>query len=51
MDRACSTYGERKGTYRVLVGNLKERNRRPRRRCEDNIKMEIQDVGSGGWNG
>jgi hypothetical protein len=25
MDEACSTYGERIGVFRILVGNLKER--------------------------
>jgi hypothetical protein len=36
--------------YRVLVGKP-ERKRplgRPRRRCEDNIKMDHQEVGCGG---
>jgi len=35
------------GTYRVLVGKL-ERKRplgRPRRRWEDDIKMDLQEVG------
>jgi len=42
--------GERKGVYRVLVGNLvgKRRLGRPRRRWEDNIKMDLQEVGCGG---
>ena len=41
--------GEGRGIYRVLVGKL-EVNRplgRPRRRWEDNIKMDIQEVGCG----
>jgi len=41
--------GEGRGVYRVLVGKL-ERKRslgRPRRRCEDNIKMDLQEVGGG----
>ena len=41
--------GERIGVYRVLVGKL-ERKRplgRPRRRWEDNIKMDLQEVGCG----
>ena len=33
--------GEGRGVHRVLVG-------RPRRRWEDNIKMDLQDVGGGG---
>jgi hypothetical protein len=41
--------GERRGVYSVLVGKP-ERKRslpRPRRRWEDNIKMDLQDVGCG----
>jgi len=41
--------GERRGLYRVLVG--KSERRRPlgrsRRRWDDNIKMELQEVGCG----
>jgi len=43
--------GERRGVYRGLVGKP-ERKRtigRPRRRWEDNIKMDSQEVGCGGW--
>jgi hypothetical protein len=41
--------GERRGVYRILVGKS-ERKRplaRPRRRWEDNIKMDLQEVGCG----
>ena len=42
--------GERRGVYRVLVG--KPEGKRPlgrsRRRLEDNIKMDPQEVGCGG---
>jgi hypothetical protein len=44
--------GERSGVYRVWVGKL-EGNRplgRPRRRWEDNIKMDLQEVGCGGMD-
>jgi hypothetical protein len=44
--------GEGKGVYRVLVGKP-EGNRplgRPRRRWEDNIKMDLQEVGCGGMD-
>jgi len=44
--------GERKGVHRVLVGKS-ERKRplgRPRRTWEDNIKMDLQDVGCGGMD-
>jgi len=40
----------RRGLYRVMVGNLEEKRPigRPRRRWEDNIKMDLQEVGCGG---
>jgi len=43
--------GEGRGVYRVLVGKPegKRRLERPRRRWEDNIKMELQEVGCGGY--
>ena len=47
MGVACSTYGMRRSVYRVLVLKL-ERKRslgRPRSIWEDNIKMDIQEVG------
>ena len=44
--------GEGKGMYGVLVGKPKERRPlgRTRRRWEDNIKMELQEVGCGGMD-
>jgi hypothetical protein len=38
--------GEGRGAYRILVGRPEGRRPlgRPRRRCEDNIKMDIQEV-------
>jgi hypothetical protein len=41
--------GERKGVYRVLVGNPdgKRPLGRPRRRREDNINMDLREVGCG----
>jgi len=45
--------GERRGVYRALVG--KPEGKRPlgrhRHRWEDNIKMDIQEVGCGVWTG
>jgi hypothetical protein len=44
--------GEERGVYRVLVGKT-EANRplgRPRRRWEDNIRMDLQEVGCGGMD-
>jgi len=42
--------GERRGVYRVLAGKPlgKRPLGRPRRRWEDNIKMDLQEVGCGG---
>ena len=42
--------GEGRGVYRVLVGKCEGRRPlgRPRRRWEDNIKMDLQEVGCGG---
>jgi len=44
--------GERRGLYRVLVGKPEGKRplERPRRRWEDNIKMDIQDTGCGGMD-
>jgi hypothetical protein len=41
--------GEKKGAYRILVGSLEGRRPlgRPRRRSEDNIKVDLQEVGWG----
>jgi hypothetical protein len=47
--------GERRGAYRALVGKPEGRRalERPRRRWEDNIKMDLREVGWGGadWIG
>jgi len=44
--------GERRGIYTVLVGKpeVKRPLGRPTRRCEDNIKMDVQEVGRGGMD-
>jgi hypothetical protein len=41
---------ERRGVYRVLVRKIEGKRplRRPRYRWEDNIKMDLQEVGYGG---
>ena len=45
--------GEGRGVHRILVGKPKGKRplRRPRRRWEDNIKMDLQEVGGscGDW--
>jgi hypothetical protein len=45
--------GEGRGAYRVLVGRPEGRRPlgRPRRRWEDNIKMDLQEEGWGAWTG
>ena len=47
MGGACSTYGERTGAYRVLMGKPEGKKPlgRSERRWEDNIKMDLQEVG------
>jgi len=48
----CSTYRESVSVYRVLVGKHEGRRPlgRPRRRWEDNIKMDLQEVECGGMD-
>jgi hypothetical protein len=45
--------GEGRGAYRILVGRSEGRRplERSRRRWEDNIKMNLQEVGWGGGHG
>jgi hypothetical protein len=51
MCRACSTHGEKRNSYRILMGNQKERPlRKPRRRWEDNIRMDLRETGWGGMD-
>jgi hypothetical protein len=49
MGRVCSTYGERKGVYRVLVGKpeVERPLGRPRHRWDDIIKLELQELECG----
>jgi hypothetical protein len=49
MGGACSTNGEKRNAYKLLVGKP-ERKRplgRPRRRWVDNIRMDLAEVGWG----
>jgi hypothetical protein len=41
--------GKDRGVYRMLVGKPEKKRplRRPRRRWEDNIKVDLQEVGGG----
>jgi len=52
MGGTCSAYGEGRGVYRVFMGKPggKRPMGRPRRRWEDNIKMDLQEVGCGGMD-
>ena len=49
MGGACSTYGESRGLYRVLVGKPEGMKSlgKPRHRWEDNIKKNLPDVRCG----
>jgi hypothetical protein len=53
MGGACSTFEEMRGVYRILVE--RPAGRRPlerlRRRWEDNIKMDLREVGGGSLTG
>jgi hypothetical protein len=47
MGMACSTNGEKRNAYRILVGKpeVKRPLGRPRRTCVDNIKMNRREIG------
>jgi len=47
MDGACGTYGKGRGLYVVLARRPEGKRRlgRPRHRCKDTIKMDLQEVG------
>ena len=49
MGWACGAYGWGEGMYRVLLGKPEGRRPlgRPRRRCVENIRMDLQEVGCG----
>jgi hypothetical protein len=48
--RACSTNGEKRNAYKILVGNPEGRRPlgRPRRRWVNNIKMDLRGIE---WDG
>ena len=50
MGGACGEYGEGRGVHTVLVGKPEGKRPmgKPRRRWEDNIKMDLKEVGGGG---
>jgi hypothetical protein len=50
---ACSTDGEERDVYRDLVGKPEKKRPlgRPRHRHENNIRVDLQEVGCGVWTG
>jgi hypothetical protein len=46
MGRACSTHGEKRHSYRILMGWQEGKTLlgRPRYRWEDNIKIELREI-------
>jgi hypothetical protein len=49
MCRACSTNGETRNAYRILVGKPEGKRPlgKPRLILEDNIKIDLEGIGSG----
>jgi hypothetical protein len=49
MGGACSADGEERGEYQVLVGKPEKKRPmgKPMRRWEDNIRMDLQELGCG----
>jgi hypothetical protein len=47
MGRACSTSGEKRNAYSILVGKLEGWSplERPRRRWVNNIKIDLREIG------
>jgi hypothetical protein len=52
MGRACSTNGEKRNAYRILVGKPSGKRPlgRPRYRWNDNIRMDLREIGWGGMD-
>jgi hypothetical protein len=50
MGRTCSTNGEKRNAYRILVGKPEGKMPlgRPIRRLGDNIRMDLREIG---WSG
>jgi hypothetical protein len=50
MCRACSTNGEKRNAYSIMVGKLEGKGPlgRPRHRWVDNIKLDLREIG---WEG
>jgi hypothetical protein len=52
MGRACSTNGEKRNSYRILVGKPEGKRPvgRPRIRWVDNIKIDLREFGCDGMD-
>jgi hypothetical protein len=52
MDRECSTNGEKRNAYSILVRKSEGKRPlgRPRRRWENNIRMDLREIGWGGMD-
>jgi hypothetical protein len=50
MSRTCSTNGEKRNAYSILVGNKKGKRPlgRQKRNWVDNIKLDLREIG---WDG
>jgi hypothetical protein len=50
MGRVCSSNGEKRNAYRILVGIPEGKNplARPKRMWVDNVKMDLRGIGWGG---
>jgi hypothetical protein len=52
MGGTCSTHGEKRNSYRILFGKLEGKRPlgRPRRRWEDNTRMDLREIGWKVWS-
>jgi hypothetical protein len=50
MGRTCSTNGEKRNAYRILMGKPERKSplSKPKRRWVDNIKIDLRETGWGG---
>jgi hypothetical protein len=48
MGRAFNMHGDTRNAYKILVEKAEGKRPRVRRRCKDNIRMDLKEVG---WKG